>query len=431
MPDDRGNGTGAVGARWIRGPVWDAFWMLSALWLAPLVLLLSWGSDDPRPWSLDALFFVGTATLWIGHRVGSTWLAYATTAYRDVVGAERWRFVVVPAAIAVVCFALLLPADDALPWSRGERVVALAIVDYVFVTYHFAAQHFGALTLYRLRAGRTGSRALRRLDRLYALGVGGILVFVAEIVAGTVAEIDVWIDPWLDPDRVAALAGTIAAAATGLVAVSTVGMLVLEARAERPSLPRALYVVGMAAMVIAAFAVRTPLVFVVLWTMQHWIVATGLTTLVAAGEAAPERSRWRAALHAINQRPWAVAATLVALSALLLPVMEVEAVGDGDPYYGDVIFGAFAAALRTSAWVPALVALGFTTGFWHYWLDRAVYRFGDPRVRAAARGLLANAQRRTSDVAARGRPSSLAVRSRAARDRAISLATSSRSARES
>jgi hypothetical protein len=54
-----------------------------------------------------------------------------------------------------------------------------------------------------------------------------------------------------------------------------------------------------------------------------------------------------------------------------------------------VIFGAFAAALRASAWVPALVALGFTTGFWHYWLDRAVYRFSSPGVRDAAVGLLA------------------------------------------
>jgi hypothetical protein len=35
-----------------------------------------------------------------------------------------------------------------------------------------------------------------------------------------------------------------------------------------------------------------------------------------------------------------------------------------------------------------LVALGFATGFLHYWLDRAVYRLSDPAVRIAARGLL-------------------------------------------
>ena len=80
---------------------------------------------------------------------------------------------------------------------------------------------------------------------------------------------------------------------------------------------------------------------------------------------------------------------LAALSVLLLPVMEVEAVEGDGPHYAERIFGGFATALRTSAWAPALVALGFTTAFWHYWLDRAVYRFSDPRVRLAARGLLA------------------------------------------
>ena len=38
--------------------------------------------------------------------------------------------------------------------------------------------------------------------------------------------------------------------------------------------------------------------------------------------------------------------------------------------------------------VPWLVALGFTTGFVHYLLDRAVYRMSDPAVRKAAKGLL-------------------------------------------
>jgi hypothetical protein len=44
--------------------------------------------------------------------------------------------------------------------------------------------------------------------------------------------------------------------------------------------------------------------------------------------------------------------------------------------------------LRTSSWVPALVALGFASGFIHYLLDRSVYRFSNAEVRAAASGLL-------------------------------------------
>jgi len=85
---------------------------------------------------------------------------------------------------------------------------------------------------------------------------------------------------------------------------------------------------------------------------------------------------------------WALLLVLGMLSVLLLPVMEVEAIAADDTHYGDLIFGTLAIELRESEWVPALLALGFTTGFLHYWLDRAVFRFSRPEVRVAARGLL-------------------------------------------
>lgn len=101
------------------------------------------------------------------------------------------------------------------------------------------------------------------------------------------------------------------------------------------------------------------------------------------------RGAARRVLHALNTRPWAVVLLLMASSVLLLPLFEVEANWEGGTYYGDRIFGAVVTGLRTSSWVPALVALGFATGFLHYLLDRGVYRLSDPQVRSAARGLLA------------------------------------------
>jgi len=369
--------------------MWDGAWMLSALWLAPLVLWLSSGPGDPRSGPLDSLYLVLTAGLWLAHRVGSTWLAYLTTAYRPLVRAEPVRFVAIPIALVVFCFALLLPPDGALPWSRAQRIVGLAIADYALVSYHFASQHFGVLSLYRVRAGRPRDRGLIRLDRIYALIVGGVLVIVAEVVAGTVYFIDVWVDPWLDPDAVAAAAGTIRVAATILVGGFASAMLALEVVARRPSLPRAAYLLGLGGMVITAFQVAEPFVFIVLWSAQHWIVATGLTSLVASGEPQEGRAGWRLGLHAVNRRPWALVAVLVVASVLLLPLFEAEAIDPDGPFYAERIFGGFAHALRTSTWVPALLALAFSTALLHYWLDRAVYRLSDARVREAARGLFA------------------------------------------
>src|SRR6185295_8105947 len=133
--------------------------------------------------------------------------------------------------------------------------------------------------------------------------------------------------------------------------------------------------------------------FLVVWTSQHWILATGLGSQTPGGEPAPERGTIRRALHALNIRPWAVLLFLMIISALFLPLFEVEANRQAGTYYGDRIFGMIAAALRDSSWVPALVALGFATGFTHYLLDRSIYRMSDPKVRAAARGLLSRTGR--------------------------------------
>jgi hypothetical protein len=141
-------------------------------------------------------------------------------------------------------------------------------------------------------------------------------------------------------------------------------------------------------MVALALHAASPFVFLVVWTAQHWMLAVGLTTRVAGAEPAPSGSAWLRLWHGVNRRPWALLLVLAALSVLATPLFEVEANREDGTFYGDRIFGAFVSGLRTSSWVPALVALGFATAFVHYLLDRAAYRFSDPQVRDAARGLL-------------------------------------------
>jgi hypothetical protein len=264
----------------------------------------------------------------------------------------------------------------------------MAILDYALVTYHFAAQHFGALSLYRTRAERARCPQTRRHDRIFALVVGGALVFIADILAGAVAYPDLWLNRWLIPAWVAANQGAIREAAMLVLFVATAHMLIVEARAPRRSLPRVLYILGLAAMVAIALQPRSLFLFLAIWTAQHWILAMGLASQTPGGEPAPASGSVRRFLHAINVRPWAVLLILGAASVLLLPLFEVEASLDGGQFFGDRIFGAAAEQLRTSSWVPAIVAIAFASGFVHYLLDRNVFRMSDPRVRAAARGLL-------------------------------------------
>ncbi len=366
--------------------------MLSALWLAPIVLCLARGYSNPESSPLDLLYFGLTALFWIGHRLSSTYLAYCTEAYRPLLREQSIRFIALPIFITAGCFALFLPADSALPWTREERLIGLAIIDYACVTYHFAAQHFGALSLYRSRAERGLCIQTRRFDRFFALTAGGVLVFVADILAGAVAYQDQWVDRWFPAWIVSAESGIRGGAMLGLLAVTAV-MLFVELRTPRWSLPRILYIVGLAVMVGLALRPRSLFLFLVIWTSQHWILATGLASQTPSAESGPTTGIVRRFLHTLNVRPWALALFLMLLSLVFLPIFEVEANRETGTYYGDRIFGAFATQLRTSIWVPALVALGFATGFIHYLLDRSVYRMSDPQVRAAASGLIGNVVR--------------------------------------
>jgi hypothetical protein len=374
--------------RWIKSPTWDLVWVLNALWLAPLVLLLAPGQDDARASPVDTLFFVFTVPLWLAHRFSSAWLAYATPAYRPLLATQRVRFVVAPLAISAACFAVLMPPESVLPIPLTERVVWLTILDYGLVSYHFAAQHFGLLSLYRSRAGRAADAVTRRLDRWYALVVGGACVVLAEGLAGSIAFQYRWVDELAGTGWPGSTIGEVLRdGGIGGVVVLTLLMLGLELRPQRRSLPRMGYVLGVSAMVLFAFLVPDPFLFVVIWNVQHWTTAMGLTSLVASrGTRAPD-TRWQRLLAPINRHGWAVLLVLAVLSTLMLPVMEVEAVTD-EYAYADRLFGAAALWLRTSPLVPALLALGFATGFIHYVLDRAAFRFSSPDVRQAASGLL-------------------------------------------
>jgi hypothetical protein len=368
----RANASRVVQTGWIKSPAWDLVWVLNALWLAPLIFVLARGLAVP---------------LWFGHRVSSAWLAYATPAYRAVLAKQRLRFVVAPLAIFAGCFAMLLAPESVMPMPLTERMVWLAILDYLLVSYHFAAQHFGLLSLYRARCGRASSPGARRLDRWFALIVGGGFVVVAEALAGSISFQERWIDPLLGAIGSDLFVRTLRDGGVLTIVALTVLMLGVELRSQQRSLPRVAYVLNVSAMVLFSFLAREPFLFVVLWSVQHWSAAMGLASLAASGGSQEPATRWHRWLAPINQRSWAVLLVLAVVSALLLPLLEVEAVTD-EHVYADRIIGAAAWWLRSSPLVPALLALGFATSFIHYLLDRAAFRFSSPDVRQAARGLL-------------------------------------------
>lgn len=339
--------------RWLTSPAWDLRWVLNG----PFLMLLAWGLIQLDPEGLrafDMVYLVPTALLWLAHRFSALWIAWGSAAYRPIRRAQPGRFYGLPLLLTALCFAwLMLP----LPLDPGRRLMILAFVDFAFVTWHFSAQHFGLLRLYR---GRARDRGGRRLDRWISLGVGGGAVVLGELLAGTSALLDPW------PDLYDGLIPGLAWARWLLASA----LLVLALPALRLSQPggHRLYVAQIFSLAIGA-ALLPPLAFIFAWTIQHW------TTAVAVAGRIMGR----------HQRGWLLA--MMITSVILLPWLEIEA-ADAQIAYAPILWPALSAWIQSSPLIPALVALGFATGFVHYALDRAVFRLSDPEIRRAARHLL-------------------------------------------
>jgi len=370
--------------RWVRGPLWDLFWLHGGLWLAPLAVALSIGWTDPGDSPAHIAYLVLAALFWIGHRFSSTWLAWFTTAYADTRRAQPLRFYVVPAVVMALTAVVVLAPEGILPGTWMQRVIVLGGADYLLVTYHFAAQHFGVLSLYRSRSTRTAPARVRTLDRVFALTVGGGVIIAAELVQGATTLPDTWLGPLAHGPDLAPIRVPVAVVTLALTALQ-----LAVARRHTPGLPRVLYILGLAAMALAALFAH-PFVYLFCWTTQHWLAAVGLAGIVAEGEPTPPASRpFLRVFHAIHRIPGRFLLVLALLSALSMPLYEVEASGGpSDRPAFDVLDAALGGILTAPLTLQLLTALGLATAFLHYLLDRAVWRFSDPAVRRAAAPLL-------------------------------------------
>ena len=88
-----------------------------------------------------------------------------------------------------------------------------------------------------------------------------------------------------------------------------------------------------------------------------------------------------------NKNQWIVLLVLCSISVILTPFFEIEAASSGIRY-SEFLFPSFMDWLGNSSWVPILVGIGLASGFLHYYMDRAVYRFSDYETRMRANKLL-------------------------------------------
>ena len=368
---------------WVRSPAWDVFWLHSGLWLTFLMLTTS---DLPVQ---EMFYAAGVFLFWISHRFSSFYLAWRTQAYHPLLKNQQGRFVFIPLLLVSVVFAVLFIPESVLPVPVSVRILGMILLDFAWGMHHFAAQHYGLLRLYHHRWNSKSAPLSNKRDRWYCWGVGGGLVLIAELLHGTSFLQEKNFLPLLTGDWVFEGIPLLLRLGTLLVAGITIFMI-RNAFLHDSGLPRILYILGIGVMVMGAYQLE-PFQFFMLWTLQHWMVALGLTVHMAGNDTTlktnPEIGFTGDSSVDNFWKPWKVLFLFCTFSVLMTPFMEIEAVSAGGRY-SEQFFPSFMEWLQNSSWERFLVGIGLASGFMHYFMDRAVYRFSDPETRKSAQQLL-------------------------------------------
>ena len=351
---------------WVQGPWWDGFWMHSALWLVPLTIVL-----DHTAWS--GVYLLALFAVWIAHRLASAWLIFGTSAYAPLRNRDGVRLRNTLLLIVISVGAVVLLAERVFPLHRGQALLGLLLLDFALSLHHYAKQHYGLLQLYRTSSSNLPDSG--RFDQRHCFFVVGAVAF-AEILHGTsfLQESGV-----LNPGF---FAGGIGGGSVFGIAAVAGGTLWLLQRDRNRSLPNRLYLCGLGLLGTSAFVVD-PVLFLMAWTMQHWLANLGLVTAMSARDGQFATNN----MNSSCQRLGLTLAGLVLVSVLLAPILDVEgAVPVGSSPLA--VLPDFAAWVAQEPWLGFATVLALSSGLAHYYLDRVAFRMRDPLTRNCAHSLL-------------------------------------------
>ncbi len=368
---------------WLRSGAWDVFWMLSGLWL-----LLPIAGFSGAPTALKVMLIGATALLWLSHRFATTYNAFCMPAYRQLLGEQRDRFVILPAVIIIATFAFVFSPESVMRLNLWGRVQILATIFFLYNSYHFGIQHYGVLSIYRIRAGQGHSGWLKRYEKFFAIAVGTIVVALAQMCHGAEVVADSLVYNVVPREVFSVVFGVLQKVAPllvlGLAGIFYAG----EFRNTPVSIPKVLYVGGLALQGILAYFLE-PISFLILWGVQHWLVSVALGAHMADNDASevPAGSWWYGMWARFNKGFWPTVFILVLASIVLTPFFELAV----HPYkvgWAPGVLSTFGSMLGNSWATKLFIALNFISVYIHFVMDRAVFRFSDPAVRKISVPLL-------------------------------------------
>ena len=368
---------------WLRSAVWDGFWMLSGIWLlAPLWMFSS------TPSALKSLLIVATLILWLSHRFATTYNAFCTPAYRHLLREQRIRFLVWPLMITLATFGFVFAPSWLIRLDSWGKVQVLGTIFFLYNSYHFGIQHYGVLSIYRIRAGQGHAGWLKRYERFFAIAVGTVLVAIAQICHGAEVVRDSIVYNVVPRESFMAAFGVLRVVAPVVVLALAGVFYVGECRSKPASFPKVLYIAGLTLQGVLAYFLD-PISFLILWGVQHWLVSVALGARMAQNDASevPADSRWYRFWSRFNKGFWPTVFVLCLASIILTPFFQF-AVHPEKLTENAKCFSFLSPVLANTVLANVFIALNFVSVYIHFVMDRAIFRFSDPAVRKISVPLL-------------------------------------------
>ncbi len=363
---------------WLESPRWDFVWILNGLWLLPLILLsLAVGQSSFFLWASSGAMLL---TLWGGHILSPIVTAWSSAPLRQSMMTHPTKYLWMPLLVLV---ASVLAAMLGLHWSKtwlpssiGQHFDFHILLVYTFLvwnTWHFCGQHFGVLSIYRIRA-QEFSAQVRRLDRWFCVVQICVLLPIAWYTQSQ--RLGPLFQYLPVPPSGATLARTVALV-SGLLSVA---VLVAESQRNTRSWPRLAYLLTIGLQPVLA-TVSYPLFNMALFTASHWIIALALSGRILTGLSSRAQVRhprrwWR--FHGIMA---AFAAASVCMYAVF---WHPWLIGEGKYLFTEAFLREpVIAVAHASATLPGALLAGLYFGitFVHFLYDRYVYAFRRPAIR--------------------------------------------------
>ena len=367
---------------WLRSAGWDGFWMLSGLWLLPLLAV-----SAVVPGALKSGLIVASLLLWLSHRFATTYSAFCTPAYRNLVSEQRRRFLWLPGVIILLTFGFVYAPRTLVPIDSWGKIQVLGTLFFLYNAYHFGIQHYGVLSIYRIRTGQSPSGWLKRYEKFFCLVVGSLAVAIAQICHGAEVVGDSIVYPVVPRDVFMSAFALLQVVMPVIIVILAAVFFVGEFRMGQVSLPKVVYAAGLMLQGISAYFLD-PIAFLILWGVQHWLVSVALGGHMAQNDTSeiPASSRWYGFWSRFKGF-WPTVFVLCLASIILSPLfayaVHPEKIAEGPDF-----FSFLSPVLAIPAISNLFIALNFSSVFIHFVMDRAIFRFSHPAVRKVSVPLL-------------------------------------------